>query len=437
MNIIKSKIPKAILFQPFVSRKETLTMRKNKEKTNVKKILILFLILIIVMYSMYSIIKLIQNPTDTCLVENGKISFEESTNGYVIRDETVIKGENYKNGIDQIKTEGEKVAKNDSVFRYYTSGEEELEEKIKELDVKIQEVMENENALYSNYSSDIKTLEEQIQKKIYEAYEQNDLQKVKEYKKDLNTYITKKAKIAGEKSPSGSYLKQLIEQRSEYENQLNSGSEYINAPVSGIVSYRVDGLENVLTTSNLESLTKEMLEELKLKTGQIVSTSNECGKIINNFYCYIACVLKNENLELVNAKVGSSLKIRLSSSDECTATIEQISQEDDEESLVILKIYNCVEELINYRKISLDIIWWSESGLKVPNTAIKYETEDLAYIVRKRVGYTDNIYIKILKQNDTYAIIKNYTETELKELGVSEDKIKSRRTISLYDELEI
>lgn len=410
-------------------------MKKDKKsKINAKIVVAIIIILAIIVYAIYALARLIMNPTDTCLVENGKISLKESVKGYIIRDETVIKGENYKNGIAQIKTEGEKVAKGDSIFRYYTSGEESLIKKIKELDVKIQEAMEKENGVYT---SDIKTLEEQIQKKLYEAYEQNDLQKIKEYKKDLSNNITKKAKIAGENSPAGSYLKQLISQRSEYENQLNSGSEYITAPKSGVVSYRVDGLEDVLTPSNLASLSKDMLEELKLKTGEIVSTSDESGKIIDNFYAYIACILKNENIEAAGVKVDSSLKIRLSNSKECTATIEYIAQENEDESLVVLKITECVEELINYRKISLDILWWSESGLKVPNSAIKYESDDLAYITRKRVGYTDDIYVKILKQNDKYSIIENYTNTELKEKGVSEEKRKNRRTISLYDEIEI
>ena len=60
--------------------------------------------------------------------------------------------------------------------------------------------------------------------------------------------MSKKSKIAGEQSPAGSYLKKLIDQRSEYENELNSGAEYIEATKSGIVSYRVDGYEDILTT---------------------------------------------------------------------------------------------------------------------------------------------------------------------------------------------
>ena len=405
--------------------------KKNKSKKNIQLIITIVLAAVLIIYSIYAVTSLVAKPTNSFLVENGKISFEESLQGYVIRDEEVIRGENYKNGISQIKAEGEKVAKGEPIYRYYTSGEDSLEKKISELDVKIRETMEKENNIYTG---DIKTLESQIHKKIYETVELNDLQKIKEYKNELNSAITKKAKIAGEQSPAGSYLKQLIEERSEYENELNSGSEYITSTRSGVVSYRIDGLEEVLTPSNFASLSKSMLEDLQLKTGEIVSSSDEAGKVIDNFYCYIACFLEKENLNLVGAKIGKTIKIRLSNSQEIQTKIEYIEETDDTKNLVVLRLDSGVEELINYRKISLDIIWWSESGLKIPNDAIKYDG-DIPFVTRKRVGYTDDIYVKILKQNDKYTIIENYTYDELKGLGISDDRLKNRKTISLYDEL--
>lgn len=409
-----------------------------EKKLNKKNYIIFGIVIIfIVIYCIYRIINLVVNPTDTFVVEKGKLSFEETKQGYVIRDETVVKGENYKNGMNQIKTEGEKVAKGEAIFRYYTSGEEKLKQKIQELDVKIQEAWENENNLFS---SDIKSIENQIEAKLKESYGINDLQKVKEYKKDINSYITKKAKIAGEKSPSGSYLKKLIEERSKYENELNSGSEYIKAPKSGVVSYRVDGLEETLTPNNFGALSKKMLEDLNLKTGQIVSTNEESGKIIDNFYCYIATIIDEDTLQKENTKVGSKIKIRLSNEKEVEAQIAYISKENEKEDLVILKIERYVEELINYRKISFDIIWWNVTGLKVSNEAIHYEenNQELAYIIRKRVGYTDKIYVKVLKQSDKYSIIENYDDSsELTEKGVSKDEIENRKKIAMYDEVQL
>ena len=405
---------------------------KKEIKDKWKKGAIIVIAIAIFIYIAYITYQLFQNPTDTFLIENGSLSEEESTQGYIIREETVIQGENYKNGMEQIKTEGEKVAKGEAVFRYYTNGEEQLVQKIEELDTKIAEAWESENNIFS---ADIKILETDIAEKLDDVYEVSDLQKIKEYKRDINSAITKKAKIAGELSPSGSYLKGLIEERSTYENQLNSGSEYVSAPSSGIVSYRVDGLEETLTPDNFGLLSKEFLEGLSLKTGEIVSTSEESGKVIDNFSCYIACVLSSDLSK--QAEIGDTVSLRLSNASEVEATIEYIAQENENESVVVFKIDRYVEELISYRKISLDIIWWSADGLKVPNEAIKWENEDLAYVVRRRAGYDDKkIYVKVLKENSQYAIIANYTNSqELTEKGVSEKEIENRSKIALYDEI--
>ena len=34
------------------------------------------------------------------------------------------------------------------------------------------------------------------------------------------------------------------------------------------------------------------------------------------------------------------------------------------------KITDGVEELINYRKISIEVIWWNATGLRVPNSSV-------------------------------------------------------------------
>ncbi len=403
--------------------------RKIKPKKVVLLVLFAILALAILIAIGIAIIGLIQNPTNTFIVENGTLSSEENAVGYVLRDETVVQGQNYKNGMEKLKTEGEKVAKGEPIFRYYTSGEEELKKKIAELDSKLQEALSNQKDLLPN---DTKSLEREIDAKLDELYQVNDIQKIREYKKDINSYITKRAKMVGELSPSGSYIRSLIDKRNEYATELNSGSEYISAPQSGIVSYRIDGLEEVLSakTQDFSYLSIETLENLNLKTGQIIATSEEAGKIINNFKCYIAIPLSSENAK--EATVGDNVMLRLASSKEVEATIEYIATEG-ESQLIVFSVEEQVEELINYRKISVDVVWWSYSGLKIPNSAIVYEN-DLAYVVRNRLGYLDKLLVKIKKQNEKYALVTSYEPQELKELGIS---YSSTKKISLYDEILI
>ena len=66
-----------------------------------------------------------------------------------------------------------------------------------------------------------------------------------------------------------------------------------------------------------------------------------------------------------------------------------------------------------------EIIWWDFSGWKISNSAIK-EENDLSYVYRNKAGYTEKVLVKVLRQNDTFSIVTNYTTEELKELGYSE-----------------
>lgn len=403
--------------------------KKQKNKINIKFIFLAIVVIIFAICLLYNVVSLFINPSDTFMIENGKISSSDETEGYIIRDEKLFQGENYKNGISQIKTEGQRVAKGDPIFRYYSNNEQNLVKKISELDSQIQEAMEEGNNIYS---SDIAVLEKQIEDNIQLIANTNNMSEITEYKKNINSALTKKAKLVGDLSPSGSYIKKLISQRTKYEEKLNSGSEYIKATVSGTVSYKIDGLEETLTPDSLNNLTEEYLKSLNLKAGEIVPTSEEKGKIVNNFYCYIATIVNSD--EAKNAQINDNVKLKLSTGDEVKAGIEYISEQDNGKRLIVFKITKCIDKLIEYRKISFDIIWWSADGLKVPNTSILKE-EDKTYIIRKRVGYSDKIPVKVLKESKNYSIIENYTSLELKELGYTAEEINNAKTIGLYDEI--
>ena len=114
--------------------------RVKNHKLNLVKVIILIILLIITLsYIGIVIFNLIKNPTDTFIIENGNLYLEEKADGYILREEVIVQGVNYKNGIVKIKNEGEKVAKDDPIFRYKSANEDELVKKIEELDVKIQE----------------------------------------------------------------------------------------------------------------------------------------------------------------------------------------------------------------------------------------------------------------------------------------------------------
>ena len=219
-------------------------MNEQKDKLNMLKVISAIIVIIVLTFLVRKGINILKNISKVYVVEVGSLKFEESIEGYILRDEKVLQGENFKNGMIQIVSEGQRISKNSPAFRYYSNGEEDILNKINTLDDEIN--AEIESSGLTIFSTDITNLENEIEDVVDSMYQLNDLENIRNKIAELDTYISKKTKITGNLSPSDSHIKSLIEQRNSLESQLTNSSEIVNSPASGIVSYRVDGLEEIL-----------------------------------------------------------------------------------------------------------------------------------------------------------------------------------------------
>ena len=170
----------------------------NKKEINKKKIVVYIAIFLIMAYLLYAVYLLVKQPTDKVAVDKGTLYLEETDIGYIIRNEQVVKGENYKNGMEQIKNEGEKAAKGESIYRYYSKNEDKLKQQISELDEKVQEALKGQEEMESQAKlSDIKLLESELDTQIEALNKETDLSKITEYKKQISNLVAKKAKLSG------------------------------------------------------------------------------------------------------------------------------------------------------------------------------------------------------------------------------------------------
>lgn len=394
-----------------------------------KTIIAILLLIAVLIYAISAIYLLIANPKETYIVKQGTISEEDEAIGYIIRNENVVKGENFQNGIYAIASEGQRVAVGESIFRYYSDSEKEIETKIKGLNYKIQELLEQGK---SETSADIKAIEKQIEEKIQNINKLTNYQEIVENKKNMDNLISKKINFIGDVTENKE-IKALVKERNSYEEQLKKGSEYQKAKIAGIVSYRVDGLEEKLSPNNFNEITEGYLESLDLRTGKIVSTSNEGGKVIDNFKCYIAITMNSKNS--MQTEVGKQVTLRISNNEEYKAQIVQINEESGKRT-IIFEINKMTEDLINHRKIAIDVIWWDKSGLKVPKQALIQEN-GLYYVIRNKAGIETKLLVKVVEQTDKFAIIEPYETKELQELGYSSTDIKNYKKITNYDEILI
>ena len=395
-----------------------------------KKIIAILLTIAVIIYIVASIFMLLQQTADTYVVKQGTISEEDEAIGYIIRDEKVVKGEDYTNGIYAIASEGQRVSKGESIFRYYSDSEQQIKDQINGINYKIQELLEQEKNVTS--TADIKSIEKQIEEEVKKINTLNNYQEITETKKNIDNLINKKIGFIGD-ATENKEIKSLVKERKTYENQLKNGSEYQKAEISGLVSYRVDGIEETLSPNKFNEITEQYLNNLDLQTGKIVSTSNECGKVIDNFKCYIAISMNSKSA--MSAKVGNFVQLRISNNEEYDAKIIQINEESGKRT-IIFEINKMTEELISHRKVIVDVIWWNNSGLKVPKQALIQEN-GLYYVIRNKAGIEAKLLVNVKRQTDKFAIITTYTDKELQELGFTSTEIRNYKKISNYDEIVI
>ena len=408
---------------------QTLKKKGVDNLKKAKKIISIIVAIVVIIYVIFAIYMLIVDSSETYIVTQDTLSQEEESIGYIIRDEKVVKGENYKNGIYPIASEGQRVAVGESIFRYYSDSEKEVKDQINGLSYKLQELLEQEKNITS---ADIKSIEKQIEEKIQTINTLTNYQEIVEAKKNIDNLIIKKINFIGD-ATENKEIKQVIKDKTTLEEQLKKGAQYQTTDMAGIVSYRVDGLEEKLKTEQMDQFSEKFLNDLDLQTGKIITASNECGKVIDNFKCYIAVTLNSK--EAMQAEIGDKVDLRISNAEEISAKVFKINEQSGKRT-IIFEITQLIESLVNHRKVIVDVIWWNETGLKIPTQALIKENGKY-YVIRNKAGIQAKLLVELKCQTDKFAIVEPYDAEELKEFGFSYDDIRNYKKITNYDEIVV
>ena len=332
----------------------------------------------------------------------GKLSDEEQVDGIIIRSEEVLNVEKGQK-IQKIKENNEKVSKNEIVAKVSTQNEQDIMKRIEEVNKKIEQAL-SENQINVNSAQNI-TINEKIERVLAHVSDTNFQSKIEEYDKEIKNSLYEKAKISGELTKEGSKLKNLIKEKENLEVTLNSNTKNVISTSAGNISYIVDGYEQKLKADNFEYLTEDILKNVDIKRGTVLSVSDNKAKIIKDFNTYIACIVKKDRLK--DVKRGKTLELNINNEYEALSMVEYIKDIDNSKSIVVFSTNKLSTELSKYRKISLGIIWWSEVGLKVSNKAIK-KIEKQHFVVKNKSGFTELIPVKLIKETEEYSLVSGY-----------------------------
>lgn len=404
-------------------------MRKKVKKIGVIVLIILMGIILMSNKNIISFFKLFTEQNNIFTIVYDNISEEELIETLVLRDEQVLGNENL-GSIEKIKMDGDRVSKNDNMFRYYSGNEIKILEEIKEIDKKIdKELIEQKINLNS---PETKIYDLKMEELSLSLENISNIAKIQKIIQEVEKENTNKVNIYGKINTGNATIQKLIQEKETKQKFLTEKTEIIKAPITGVTSYRIDGYENALPINDFVYLNKNTFNTVKFKTGNIIPESTSNGKIVNNFFTYLTCISKNK--EANNLEIGKTKYLKIGD-EKLKGEVVYLKNENNER-LIVFKLNKGVQELLKMRKINMKIVWWEEEGLKVPREAIKKEN-NLNYIIKQKSGYEIKTLVKVLKENSDYCLVENYTTEELQLLGIdsSKENFSNNLNIREFDEI--
>ena len=400
--------------------------RKRKNKINLGRFVIFVAICAYIIMFAYTFFA--QNIDETVNITYGTVEAKELVVGYITRNEKIVSAD-ILGGLYPVVTEGERVSKNQKVAVVKNENSDNIEEKIKDIKNKLS--LLTTPAIFNN---DIKLLENDVNSSLNSLMLSNyneNFSSLASIRNKIEDKISKKALIIGESGAKGTLENEYYEEIKRYESQLTNTREELTAPIAGTVAYKLDGYENIFSYNAIGDYEVDTLEKLNVPSGELVGTTKQNSfKIVDNIEGYVTII--SDSKEAINTKVDKKIKLRFPeiSSEEISGRVEYLTIEDNK-AVITLRINRMLEDLINYRKTKVEIIWDSAEGLLVPSTAIKHEEDGSTkiYVINGRRAIEksvdviiDNSEQAIINSKDGYVIVL-YDKIARDAKDISENKI--------------
>lgn len=394
-------------------------------KSNIRAIIVLTIILIFIIF--YISKKEFSKKTIYTVI-NGNIESSEETNIYLLKKETIVDYDKNQS-VTAIIDQGKRASRYEAVATYKNDSYDDYQRQIEDIDKQIQTLVKD---LPLTYSADISNIDDKILKYSNEVQGTTSYLRIQEYKTKLDELAYKKITILANSSPDSSAIRDLVAKRENLVNLSKTSDQNIISPVSGIVTYKIDGLEGVISYDEILNYSASEFENLISMYDS--NTNNEFGiKIIDNFGAYFLVKTPSGKYDEY-IKEGKNYKIRVSDFENLVLTATLIKNINDSGyNYSLFEIHNEIDSLVDYRKLSCEIVWNTIEGMAVPLNAI-YTDEVNNYPYVLMVYGTDyvKVPVNIVSKSDSIALVENVDKEVYEKYNLDTTFI-----LELYDELVI
>lgn len=386
-----------------------------------KNIFKFILIVAVIAYIGKIFINTIDGREKTTLVKYGDIVQFINADGYIIRNEMIIKSP-FTGKIKKLLSSGVRVPKGTEVVEVYSSTFDE--NKLKQLDEINKEI--NSQSVNNPFDSDIKKLDDMInQEEInYQEAVKNNGQNADKIKKYIDDLKKKREQIISKDPISLQKFEDLNSQKIILERFINSNMSIVNSPQAGLISFYFDDygdILNVKTMYNLNSKIFNSINEQPKEVGTDVTQDGFLVNVIDNSNWYLAVPLNENEYKLL--KEGSNIKIQIDGyDDELRGKVIKLYKGDDKIYVGVIDMTDNYRDFYKNRKVKIKIFINDYSGMEVPVSSIVNKDGEKGVFVIKNGKYPVFKGVTIKAQDDKNAIVESI------------DKISG---LNLYDEIAI
>jgi hypothetical protein len=357
----------------------------SKKIRTLGAVVLAFLVLLYVGYQAYQATHQ-SIRTETAMY--GEVSDVLQAQGFILRNETVI-DESYSGVLSYRVADGSRVSRGGVIADIFSNESDAASQR--ELDQLDQEI-ENLQSLSQTanfYVANPSMLGDQIYSAlegISQLVNENDFSGLNTQKGELQNALIRRQLITGEESAEdySQRISQLQSQRDTLASQTGSATGSILAPEAGYFISTVDGLENVMDISQVESITVAQAEEL---LEQQPSSTDAVGKICQDFNWYAVCVFDEDDMVHFEGVEDVYLDIPFASTEQIPAKV--LARNSDGESGKTAVVFQCSTmdaDIAAVRNEAIQVTVNTYSGVLVNERAIRFA--DVEYTTTDEDGNT-------------------------------------------------
>lgn len=375
-----------------------------------------FIVIAFVIIYIPSVLKwLYGDSISTAIIYSGKIEDSINTDALIVRDEILIEAP-FDGKYIPTYEEGEKVAANSVIATVIRNSASDVLNKVSEINKKIIFAKQEKGKVLGIFNKDIEKLDNEIGYKIdllIDDINNNRMNNIKKLKTEINEIIQRKAVIIGDDETEDVYIQSLNEQKENLEKQMAQSIEEERTEFSGLVSYLIDGYEEILKPEAIQDITPDVFNKMLNDVGNNAGNENRetntgkpFAKITRDLGCYLVICKDADTLNFL--KKGDSILIRINDINKTIqGIVEYISEEQSGKKVVSLKINKYTNELSALRKLNIDLIKSTYEGLMVPVRSLidvnKTKMTANIIIIKANNASVREVIIKGL--NSEYAVI--------------------------------